>query len=96
MLWVMLFSYPLITAMQEISARIGRVTGIGIAGNMGRHHSRFVLYPVVFLLCLASIFNLGADLGAMGAATQLLVGGPAPPYLLFFAVVYGQASHQHG
>jgi Mn2+/Fe2+ NRAMP family transporter len=87
MLWVMLFSYPLMTAMQEISARIGRVTGIGIAGNMRKHHSRFVLYPVVFLLCLACIFNLGADLGAMGAATQLLFGGPAPPYLLLFAVV---------
>jgi len=87
MLWVMLFSYPLMTAMQEISARIGRVTGIGIAGNMRKHHSRILLYPVVFLLCLASIFNLGADLGAMGAAAQLLFGGPATPYLLFFAVV---------
>jgi Mn2+/Fe2+ NRAMP family transporter len=83
----MFFSYPLMTAMQEISARIGRVTGIGIAGNMRKHHSRILLYPVVFLLCLASIFNLGADLGAMGAATQLLFGGPATPYLLFFAVV---------
>jgi Mn2+/Fe2+ NRAMP family transporter len=78
MLWVMLFSYPLMTAMKEISARIGSVTGIGIAGNMRKHHSRILLYPVVFLLCLASISNLGADLGAMGAGTQLLFGGPAP------------------
>jgi len=87
MLWVILFSYPLMTAMQEISARIGRVTGTGIAGNMRKHDARILLYPIVFLLCLASIFNLGADLGAMGAAAQLLFGGPAPPYLLFFAVV---------
>jgi NRAMP (natural resistance-associated macrophage protein)-like metal ion transporter len=86
MLWVMLFSYPLMTAIQEISARIGRVTGIGIAGNMRKHASPFLLYAIVVLLCLASIFNLGADLGAMGAAAQLLFGGSPTPYILFFAV----------
>jgi Mn2+/Fe2+ NRAMP family transporter len=87
MLWVMLFSYPLMAAIQEVSARIGRVTGIGIAGNMRKHGSPFLLYSIVLLLCLASIFNLGADLGAMGAAAQLLFGGAATPYILLFGVL---------
>lgn len=87
MLWIALFSYPLMTAMQEISARIGRVTGRGIAANMRRHSPRLLLYPVVSLLFAASVFNLGADLGAMGAATQLLVGGSSTPYVAFFAII---------
>ena len=87
MLWVMLFTYPLMTAMQEISARIGRVTGIGIAGNMKKHSPVFLTYAMVLFICVAGVFNLGADLGAMGAATQLLVGGPLWPYTLVFAVV---------
>ena len=82
----MLFTYPLMTAMQEISARIGRVTGIGIAGNMKKHSPALLMYAMVFFICAAGIFNLGADLGAMGAATQLLAGGPMWPYILFFAV----------
>ena len=69
MLWVMLFTYPLMTAMQEISARIGRVTGIGIAGNMKKHSPVFLTYAMVLFICVAGVFNLGADLGAMGAAT---------------------------
>lgn len=85
MLWATLFSYPLMTAMQEISARIGRVTGRGIAANMRKYFPPVLLYSIVFLLCLSSIFNLGADLGAMGAATQLLIGGSATPYVIFFA-----------
>jgi Mn2+/Fe2+ NRAMP family transporter len=85
MLWVMLFTYPLMTVIQEISARIGRVTGIGIAGNMRKHSPALLMYAMVFLICVAGIFNLGADLGAMGAAAQLLAGGPLWPYILFFA-----------
>src|SRR5271154_4344449 len=50
MLWTMLFSYPLMAGIQEISAWIGRVTGIGIAGNIRRHYSAWVLYPIVALL----------------------------------------------
>src|SRR5712675_1677316 len=87
MLWATLFSYPLMTAMQEISARIGRVTGRGIAANMRKYSPPVLLYSIVFLLCLSSVFNLGADLGAMGAATQLLIGGSATPYVIFFAFV---------
>src|SRR5713226_5102714 len=73
MLWTMLFSYPLMAAMQEISARIGRITGVGIAGNIRRHYSKAALYVVVFLLLVANIFNLGADVGAMGAAAKLIL-----------------------
>ena len=50
MLWTLLFSFPLMAGIQEISAWIGRVTGIGIAGNIRRHYSVWVLYPVVGLL----------------------------------------------
>ena len=85
MLWTMLFSYPLMAGIQEISAWIGRVTGIGIAGNIRRHYSAWVLYPVVALLLVANVINLGADISAMGSALKLLVGGSA----LFYSVVFG-------
>ena len=68
MLWTMLFSFPLMAAIQEISARIGRVSGIGIAGNLRRHYPKPFLYGIVSLLLIANIFNIGADIGAMGAA----------------------------
>jgi NRAMP (natural resistance-associated macrophage protein)-like metal ion transporter len=87
MMWVMLFSLPLMIAIQEICARIGRVTGVGIAGNMRKHYPAPLMFAIVSLLCLANIFNLGADIGAMGAAAQLLVGGPLIPYVIGFAVV---------
>jgi NRAMP (natural resistance-associated macrophage protein)-like metal ion transporter len=87
MLWTALFSYPLMTAMQEISARIGRVTGRGIAANMRKYSPPLLVYSVVSLLCVASVFNLAADLGAMGAATQLLIGGSTTPYVAFFAII---------
>jgi NRAMP (natural resistance-associated macrophage protein)-like metal ion transporter len=87
LLWTMVFSWPLMCAIQEISARIGRVTGRGIAGNIRRYYSRWLLYPVVVLLVLANTINLGADIGAMGAALQLLIGGPALLYAIGFAVL---------
>ena len=85
MLWTMLFSYPLMAGIQEISAWIGRVTGIGLAGNIRRHYSVWVLYPVVALLLLANVINPGADISAMGSALKLLVGGPA----LFYSILFG-------
>ena len=86
LLWTMLFSYPLMTAIQEISAQIGRVTGRGIAGNLRRHYAPVWLYSMVGLMLIANIINLGADIGAMGAAVNLLVGGPALLYAALFAV----------
>ena len=74
MAWVMLFTWPLMAAIQEISARIGRVTGEGIAGNIREHYPRWLLLVIVALLLVANIINLGADLGAMGAALQAVAG----------------------
>ena len=68
MLWTMLISYPMMTAVQEISARIGRITGRGLAGNMRRFYSAWITLPLVALLVAANIFNLGADIIAMGTA----------------------------
>src|SRR5271169_7169037 len=87
MAWVMLFTWPLMTAIQEISAQIGRVTGEGIAGNIREHYPRWLLLVIVALLLVANIINLGADLGAMGAALKLLLGGSAHFYVVGFAVV---------
>jgi NRAMP (natural resistance-associated macrophage protein)-like metal ion transporter len=86
MVWVMLFTWPLMAAIQEISARIGRVTGHGIAGNIRRHYPPWLLRGIVALLLAANIINLGADLGAMGEALRLLIGGPPRLYVVAFAV----------
>jgi Mn2+/Fe2+ NRAMP family transporter len=82
----MLFSYPLMAAIQEISARIGRVTGHGIAGNIRQHYSVALLRLMVGLLLLANVMNLGADLGAMGDTVSLVIGGPSHLYVVAFAV----------
>ncbi len=83
--WVMLFTWPLMAAIQEISARIGRVTGKGIAANLREHYSPLMLRSMVGLLLVANVINLGADLGAMGDALRLVIGGPAGVYVILFA-----------
>ncbi len=85
--WTMLFSWPLMCAIQEISARIGRVTGRGIAGILRKHYPLPILYAIVSLLVIANTINLAADLGAMAAALKLLIGGPALLYVGCFAVL---------
>ena len=85
--WTLVFSYPLMDATQEISARIGRVTGRGIAGNLRRYYPSWLLRGIVTLLLLANVINIGADLGAMGAALKLLIGGPAFLYVVAFAAL---------
>lgn len=85
--WVMLFSWPLMAAIQEISARIGLVTGHGIAGNIRAHYPLPLVRVVVGLLVAANIINLGADLGAMGDALKLLIGGSARLYAAGFAIL---------
>lgn len=86
MAWTMLYSFPLMAVIQAISARIGAVTGRGIASNLRRHYQPWLLRAVVALLLIANIINLGADLGAMGAALTLIVGGPALLYTVAFGV----------
>src|SRR3954468_17806604 len=84
--WTMLLTFPLMVSIQEISARVGRVTGHGIAGNVCRHYPAPLLNIMVGLLFIANTINIAADLGAMADATKLLVGGPAMIYVLFFGV----------
>ncbi|MGB6430676.1 MAG: divalent metal cation transporter, partial [Candidatus Acidiferrales bacterium] len=87
MLWTMLFSFPLMSAIQEICARLGRITGQGIAENIRKNYPKPLLYGLVGLLCVANIFNLGADVTAMGAAAQLVFGGSLNAYALAFGFV---------
>ena len=85
--WTFVLSFPLMVVIQEVAAQIGCVTGRGIAHNLRRHYPRWLLRLVVTLLLVANIINLGADLGAMGAALALLIGGPDQLYTLLFGVV---------
>ncbi len=85
--WTLVLSYPLMVAIQEISARIGRVTGFGIAGNLRRHYPPWLAAGIVMLLLVANLINLGADLGAMGAALKLLIHGPALLYVIGFGLI---------
>ena len=85
--WTFVFSFPLMVVIQEVAARIGRVTGAGIARNLHRHYPRPLLWSVVLLLLVANIVNLGADLGAMGAALALLLGGNGALYTLMFGAI---------
>jgi Mn2+/Fe2+ NRAMP family transporter len=84
--WTLLLTYPLMCAIQMISAQIGRVTGHGIAGNIRRHYPAPLLCALVALLVVANTINVGADLGAMAAALRLIVPGPAVLYIACFAI----------
>jgi NRAMP (natural resistance-associated macrophage protein)-like metal ion transporter len=85
--WTMLLTYPLMVAIQEISGRIGRVTGRGIAGNVCRNFPAPVIWSLVALLFVANTINVAADLGAMADSTKLLIGGWSPLYVLAYAVL---------
>jgi NRAMP (natural resistance-associated macrophage protein)-like metal ion transporter len=85
--WTMLLTFPLMAAVQEISARIGRVTGRGIAGNLRRHYARSLVVAIVGLVIFANTVNLAADLGAMAAAVNLLIGGNLHFYVLAIGAV---------
>ena len=87
MLWTTLFSFPLMAAMQEICARLGRITGAGVAASLRKHYPKPLLFGAVALLCAANIFNLGADIAAIGAAAQLLLGGSLNAYAVTFGLV---------
>jgi NRAMP (natural resistance-associated macrophage protein)-like metal ion transporter len=87
LLWTMLLTYPLMTAIQLISGEIGRVTGCGLARNMGAVIAKPAVTALVALLFIANTINIGADLAAMGAASQLLAGGGAHWFTAGFAVL---------
>jgi NRAMP (natural resistance-associated macrophage protein)-like metal ion transporter len=86
-LWLALFTLPLMAVVQEMCARIGMVTGIGLAANIRKYYPKKVLYFLTFLLLFANSFNIGADLGIMSKAMQLLIPSANYYFLLFgFAI----------
>ncbi|KAA1176601.1 divalent metal cation transporter [Rhizobium tropici] len=85
--WTLIFTYPLMAAVQMISARIGRTTGRGLAGSMARCYPRWVGVSITVPLLLANVINLGADLGAMGDAAHLLLNGNSLIYVAAFGVI---------
>jgi NRAMP (natural resistance-associated macrophage protein)-like metal ion transporter len=87
LMWTMLLCYPLMSAVQLVSAHIGRVTGAGLANNLsGTFPKRFV-GALIGILLIANVINIGADLSAMGEAATLVVGGSEHAYVLAFALV---------
>jgi NRAMP (natural resistance-associated macrophage protein)-like metal ion transporter len=87
MLWTILFTYPLMVAIQVISARIGRVSGVGLAGNLRLHFPRALVYLIVALLLVANTINIAADVSAMGEAMALVAGGSSRLYAALFGVI---------
>lgn len=85
LLWTVFLSLPFMIAIQLVSARIGRVTGKGVAANLRAHTPRWFLMTMVLLLVVANTINIAADVAAMGEALQLVAGGGAH----FHAVVFG-------
>jgi NRAMP (natural resistance-associated macrophage protein)-like metal ion transporter len=84
--WTVVLTTPLMAAVQEMAARLGRVTGAGLGAAMRDHVPRWLIAIIVSALVVANIFNLGADIGAMADACRLLVGGPAQVYAVLIAV----------
>ena len=87
LLWPMLFTYPLMVAVQAICARIGRVTGRGLAYNLRQVFPRWAVVVLVLSLFVANTINIGADIAAMGASAQLLVGRGQMLFTMMFAAV---------
>ena len=87
LLWSLLLTYPLMVGIQMISARIGRVSGHGLATNIRQHYPAWLLYSLVSLLVLANTINIAADLSAMADAVTLILGGSAHLYVVFFGVL---------
>lgn len=86
--WTMLFTYPLMTAVQEACMRIGAVTGKGLAAAVREQYSKKILYPVVALVVLANTLNIGSDIGAMAASTELIFPSlPFPLLAIAFALL---------
>jgi NRAMP (natural resistance-associated macrophage protein)-like metal ion transporter len=85
LLWTVFLTTPCMIAIQVISAKIGRVTGHGIAANLGHFAPRPVVLGLVSLLVIANTFNIAADIAAMGEALWLVVGGLKHEHALIFA-----------
>lgn len=86
LLWSTFLTFPLMVGIQMVSARIGRVTGHGLAANIRRRYPRWLLYSLICSVVIANTINIGANIGAMGMALKLLIGGPAHLYAVMFAL----------
>src|SRR5438270_1052549 len=86
-LWTALFSFPLMAAVQLMCARLGLVTGLGLAGVIRRRYSRWVLWGACALLVVANVINIAADLGGMAEATMMVTGAPVALTVPVFGVV---------
>jgi NRAMP (natural resistance-associated macrophage protein)-like metal ion transporter len=87
LLWSVLLTTPLMIGIQIVSARIGRVTGHGLAANIRDHYPAWLLHAIVGMLLFANTVNIAADLSAMGNGLQLVVGGSSEIYIVFFALL---------
>jgi NRAMP (natural resistance-associated macrophage protein)-like metal ion transporter len=87
LLWSVFFTTPLMIGIQVVSARIGRVSGQGLAANIREQFPRPLLYFIVSLLLVANTINIAADLGAMGSALKLIAGGRSEIYIVLFALL---------
>ena len=85
--WTLALTYPLMVGIQMVSARMGRVTGQGLAANIRRRFPRPVLYLVVAMLVVANTLNIAADIAAMGEALRLVVGGKMLAWAILFGVL---------
>ncbi len=84
--WTMFLTTPFMIAIQLVSARIGAVTGRGLAANLGKAMPAILLHSLVGLLLIANMLNIAADIAAMGAALKLVVGGPLLVYIAVFGI----------
>src|SRR5580704_7542272 len=87
LLWTLVLTFPLMAAIQMVSALIGRVTGRGLAYNMGQVMPRPLVLGLLALLFIANTINVGADVAAMGEAAKLVLGFNQHAFTLFFALL---------
>jgi NRAMP (natural resistance-associated macrophage protein)-like metal ion transporter len=85
--WMALVCYPIMVAVQEVSGRIGRTTGQGLAGNLAHHAPGWLVHPCILFLVIANMIAIGADLSAMASVVQTLVGGPQLLYVALFGAL---------
>ena len=87
MLWTVWLTYPLMVGIQVISANIGRVSGHGLATNIRRYYSKWLLYSIIILLLISNTINIAADIAAMASSMKLMIGGVIQLYVIAFGLV---------
>ncbi len=87
MLWSLVLIFPMTVAIQLVSAQIGRVTGVGITGNMRKHYPKAIMFVLVGLMVCANVINIGADISAMGEAANLVLGGNMVVFAIILTVI---------